>query len=123
MKKNSVLIIAVIVLTGGAFYSQQYFVESYPPTQKILPDSLTFTAKTGGTVLEAMNTLSADGSLSFSGRDFPGLGFFVEAINGKKSENGYYWILHINGKKSDLGASSAHLKAGDVVEWQYEKGY
>ena len=86
-------------------------------------DSFTFTAAAEGTVLDAMNALVAEGKLSFSGRDFAGLGFFVEEINRKKSADGYYWILLVNGVKSELGASSAQLAPGDRVEWKYEKGY
>lgn len=131
MKKYIALIIAIIVLGGGAFLSQKWYAESFEPVREAAPeeagiqnfDSVSFTATTSGTVLETMRALAAEGTLSFSGRDFPGLGFFVEEIKGKKSTDGYYWILLINGVKSDLGASSARVKANDVVEWRYEKGY
>ena len=117
------LLVVAIVLASGAFYTQRLFVESFLPSQEMPPDSFTFTAKTESTVLDTMKALSADGSLSFSGRDFRDLGFFVEEINGKRNGSGYYWILSINGKKSDLGVSSAQVKAGDLVKWRYEKGY
>ena len=126
MKKYFALVIAIIVLSGGAFFTQQWFVESFSTensSQTSNTNSTTFTATTTSSVLDVMHTLAGMGSLSFSGRDFPGLGFFVEEINERKNTDGYYWILLVNGKKSDLGASQARLKEGDVVEWRYEKGY
>ena len=126
MKKYAALAIAIIVLSGGAFFTQQWFIRTFPAENRLqAPDagSTTFTATTTSFVLDTMHTLAAEGSLNFSGRDFPGLGFFVEEMNGRKNTGGYYWILLINGKKSDLGASQARLKEGDVVEWRYEKGY
>jgi len=156
MKKYIALVIAVIVLGGGAFFSQQLFVESFSPISEISPtptstppelqstpparitdqesreqqtvkpsgaDSFTFTATADGTVLDAMNVLAAQGKLMFSGRDFAGLGFLVEEINGQQSSDGYYWILRINGVLSEKGVSQAQLAIGDVAEWRYEKGY
>ena len=156
MKKYIALVIAVIVLGGGAFFSQQLFVESFSPISEISPtptptppesqptppakvtaegpreqeavqasqaDSFTFTATTNSTVLDAMNVLAAQGKLMFSGRDFAGLGFLVEEINGRQSADGYYWILRINGVLSEKGVSQAQITTGDIVEWRYEKGY
>ena len=76
------------------------------------------------TVLRAMDAYAAaDSSFFFSGRDFPGLGYFVEEIKGRMNADGYYWILRINGTLSELGASQARVQPGDTVEWRYEKGY
>lgn len=70
-----------------------------------------------------MKTLASTDAISFTARDFPGLGVFIESINGKKNADGYFWILYVNGKSSDTGASQTTLKAGDAIEWRYEKGY
>ncbi len=158
MKKYIALIVAVIVLAGGALVSQQWFAESLvptiatvesatttskqvaspapPPPQAQVPppqstpapassqgNSFTFTAATEGTVLDSMHALAADGKLSFSGREFAGLGYLVEEINGRRSADGYYWILRVNGVLSDQGVSQARVESNDVIEWRYEKGY
>ena len=73
-------------------------------------------------VLDAMNELSSTRDFKFTGKDYPSLGFFVESINGKKNADGFYWILYVNGKSSDLGVSQAKIRAGDTIEWKYEKG-
>jgi hypothetical protein len=74
------------------------------------------------TVLDMMRALSdADASFSFEGENYPSLGFFVSAIDGKKSGGGYNWMLYVNGKQSSTGASQTKLSNGDTVEWKYER--
>ena len=124
MKKYIALIATIVILSGGAFFTQQWFIgSSNSESSSQTSGSIIFTATATSTVLETMYALAAEDTLSFSGHDFPGLGFFVEEINGRKNADGYYWILLINGEKSGLGASSAEVWPGDVVEWRYEEGY
>lgn len=77
---------------------------------------------TGGSVLDAMRALMETNALTFSGEEFPGLGYFVNEIGGLKNADGYYWTLFIDGKPSELGASSARPGPGARVEWRYQKG-
>ena len=80
-------------------------------------------APVDSTVLDMMRTLASTSDFTFTGHDYPSLGFFVDSINGQKTEKSYNWILYINGKLSNTGASQTTLKAGDAVEWRYEKNY
>jgi hypothetical protein len=75
------------------------------------------------TVLDAMYAYASSSSFTFTGRDYPSLGFFVESIGGKQNAGGAYWILYLNGTSSSLGASSALVDPGDRLEWRYEKSY
>jgi hypothetical protein len=77
----------------------------------------------GATVLDAMNAAASSTSLTFTGRDYPSLGFFVDSIDSKEGGNGYAWIFYVNGKQSQTGISSTLLHSGDSVEWRYEKNY
>ena len=76
-----------------------------------------------GTVLEAMEALKASGSFTYMSREYPGLGVFVESINGKRGEGGRYWILYVNGESATQGAGLVEIREGDRIEWKYEKGY
>jgi hypothetical protein len=51
------------------------------------------------------------------------LGTFVQSINGIAENNRekMYWILYINGKKSNKGISTLKLKPDDIIMWNYEK--
>ncbi|HYE22895.1 MAG TPA: DUF4430 domain-containing protein [Candidatus Paceibacterota bacterium] len=80
-------------------------------------------APEGATIEEAMAGLRAEGVLTYKLRSYTGLGSFVTEINGKSDTNEYYWILHINGKKSATGISQTRISSGDVVEWKYEHKY
>ena len=80
-------------------------------------------APVGATVLDAMRRLASTTGFAFTGHESSGLGLFVDSINGKKSADGSYWFLYVNGKSSDTGTSATTLKAGDTVEWRYEKNY
>jgi hypothetical protein len=73
-------------------------------------------------VIDAMQTLSERGELSFTTTGFPSMGVFIDAINGRENAGGMYWILYINGTSSPVGASAASIEVGDVVEWKYKKG-
>ena len=75
------------------------------------------------TVLEAMQDLASSTDFTFTFKDYPSLGAFVESINGKKNADGFYWFLYVNGKSSDTGASQTPLHQGDIVEWRFKKDY
>ncbi|MEN9413184.1 MAG: hypothetical protein RLZZ342_271 [Candidatus Parcubacteria bacterium] len=82
-----------------------------------------FTVATNTTLATAMHSLASTTAFRFTAREYSGMGMFVDSIHGVRNANGLYWILRINGKKSDVGASSLVLRSGDTVEWRYEKGY
>lgn len=48
-------------------------------------------------------------------------GSLVEAINGQKNTSDKAWIYFINGQAATQAADKQELKAGDVMEWKYEK--
>jgi len=74
-----------------------------------------------GTVLEAMYAHQAAGGFTFTGKEHPSLGFFVETINGRGAADGKYWFLYINGESSPTGASDTNVSRGDTIEWRYKK--
>lgn len=77
----------------------------------------------GSNVLDAMRTLASTSDFTFTGHEYPSLGFFVDSINGTKAEHSYNWMLYLNGKLSNTGASQTTLQTGDAIEWRYEKSY
>ncbi|MCR4325621.1 MAG: DUF4430 domain-containing protein [Patescibacteria group bacterium] len=96
-----------------------------PPDVTITADGATYPVHVadGASVLDAMRAAAASSSFTFTGRDYPGLGFFVESINGKENTGGFYWILYVNGASSETGASQTRLSNGDAIEWRYKQGY
>ena len=79
----------------------------------------------GTNLLQAMRQLTAmsEQTFTFSGKEYPSLGFFIEEINGKKNDptNDTYWLYYINGQLANIGISNYQIKQGDIIEWKYVK--
>ena len=60
------------------------------------------------------------GKIIFSGKNYPGLGFFVTDIDSLHSGNGKDLLYYINGKEASVGISTYILKDGDIIEWKLE---
>ncbi|MDP4007321.1 MAG: DUF4430 domain-containing protein, partial [bacterium] len=76
----------------------------------------------GSSAYDAMETLQKASDLNFKGKEFPGLGFLVEEINGLRQSNGErkYWIYSINGEKAKIGVSQYIIQPYDIITWSYE---
>ncbi len=51
-------------------------------------------------------------------KSYGDMGEFVLSIDGIKPDSKHFWEFIVNGKSSNVGASSYILKAGDKVEWK-----
>jgi hypothetical protein len=50
------------------------------------------------------------------------IGVFIEAIGQKKNgDGGKYWMYYVNGELAPVAADKKELKAGDKVEFKFEK--
>lgn len=78
----------------------------------------------GRNAYDFMEALRSEGKLAFESRPFSGLGYFIVSIDGVRNDEigGTYWTLYKNGKRSNVGASSLILEAGDIIEWRFERG-
>jgi hypothetical protein len=78
--------------------------------------------KVGDTVFDVMKKIQNDpeNNFSFKYKEYPGMGVFVEEINGIKGEPGKYWIYYINYEKANVGISSNVLKDRDIINWRQE---
>ena len=51
-------------------------------------------------------------------KNYPGVGEFVESIDGVKGDSKHFWEFFVNGKSSNVGAGSFITKNGDIIEWK-----
>ncbi len=58
------------------------------------------------------------GLITFAGREYSGLGFFVSDIGDLHTMPGKNLLYYINGKEASVGVSTYIPKNGDVVEWR-----
>jgi len=83
--------------------------------------SYTDSVPSGSTIYDAMNILASTTDFSFKSTFYPGLGYFIEEINGVKNSGGQYWTLYVNNLYSNVGAAAYNVAQGDIIEWKYEK--
>lgn len=72
------------------------------------------------TFYEALIQERTAGTIKLSGKNYPGLGFFVTEIGELRAENGKDLLYYINGKEASVGVSSYVPKDGDIIEWKLE---
>ncbi len=78
--------------------------------------------KENSTTYDAIRQLVNDQKITAVMKEFKGMGYFMEEINGVKSDiqNNKYWIYYINGQSAKMGMSSYVLKNNDLITWKYE---
>lgn len=54
-------------------------------------------------------------------KNYPGIGEMVLSIDGIKPDSSHFWAFYVNGKSSDVGASSYKPQNGDKIEWKLVK--
>lgn len=79
--------------------------------------------KEGIILKDLLDKLQTESDFSFSGKNYPGIGFFVNEMNGTKNDNkqGKYWVYYLNGQSAQVGISNQKINSGDNIEWKYEK--
>lgn len=77
--------------------------------------------KRGSTVYDLMEQLKKEEKITFTDKNYVGMGKFIDSINGKKGNSDYAWIFYINGEKAQVGVSNYKVNAGDVISFKYEK--
>ena len=91
-------------------------------TLNVLDKTYKTNVKEGATVYDSMNNIQSvkENNFSFSGKEYSGLGYFVDEINGIKGIPGKYWIYYINNKEASVSISKYILKSGDIISWKQE---
>ena len=90
-------------------------------TLNVLDQSYQIEIKKGDSVYDAMQTLNnLIDSFSFEAKEYPGLGIFINEINGIKGKSGAYWIYYVNEEEAFVGVSQYILKDGDSILWKQE---
>ncbi|MDO8509688.1 MAG: DUF4430 domain-containing protein [bacterium] len=98
-------------------------IDTIPFTLQVLDTAINSETKSGTNVIDAMKKMQADNQITFSGREFPNLGFFISTINGQSEDRtqGLYWFLYVNDKSGNIGASQYIIKPNDKIEWRLKK--
>ena len=119
-----VLVVGTILGVGQNFARTQEYVLPEQGIQVVLevPEKrYELVVSQASTAYQAMGAAQEQG-LDFKGRNFLGMGFFVQEINGLRENprQGKYWIYYINSKKATVGVSTYIVQPYDVISWKYE---
>jgi hypothetical protein len=133
MKKNKkikILIGVIILIFLGLFFlffnrswKQKEGSLSLETTPQINDLSFKDTLPGQTSVSDFMNKLQKEGKISFTEKNYLGMGEFIDSINGIKNNNNLSWIYYVNGKEAQVGVSNYKINPGDIVSWKYEKSY
>lgn len=69
---------------------------------------------------DALAQARNQGQITFDGKNYPGLGFFITDIGTLHAGGGKNLLYYINGEEATVGVSSYTLKDGDIIEWKLE---
>ena len=105
--------------------------EQKKENKKNTEDTESITILAGDTTVQLLftsNTLFYDalvrekelGKIEFSGKNYPGLGFFVTDIGTLHAGAGKDLLYYVNGKEATVGVSAYRLKDSDIIEWKLE---
>ncbi len=72
----------------------------------------------GQSLYQTLSLPENKGMISFFGKEYPGLGFFITDIGPLHQGNGQYLFYYVNGLEATAGISSYIPKNGDVVVWK-----
>ena len=72
-------------------------------------------------VYDFMSKLRDEGKITFTDKNYIGMGEFIVSINGIENNSDMSWIYYVNNKEASVGISNYKINGGDVVSWKYEK--
>lgn len=80
--------------------------------------TLNLTSAPGTSLYDILLKEKENNSLSFSGKEYPGMGFFTTDIGTLHSTKDHYLMYYVNGKEAEVGISFYFPQNGDVIEWK-----
>lgn len=102
--------------------SPEEISETIPITLVISNAPYQIQAPPSSTAYQVMDGLRQENKISFSTKNFSGLGYFVQEINGIKNNpsTGFYWTFYINNQEAKVGISNYIIKPNDTLTWKFE---
>lgn len=92
--------------------------QQFAVTMIIGDETFTFGYNEPMSLYELLVQARDDEKISFKGKNYPGLGFFVSEINNLKSGSEGYLMYDINGTEASVGVSTYIINNGDEIVWQ-----
>lgn len=112
----ALIVVVLIVIAGVYFVKKQNSKKATAQTiETPKNNNISYSGTDGKNALEI---LKEKHQVSSSSSDF---GAFVTAIDGTTNTSDTFWMFYINGKSASVASDKYVTKAGDQIEWKYEK--
>ena len=83
--------------------------------------NFTLDFKEGATAFDLLEAVAEKSGIILEIKNYDS-GIFVETIDGlENGQEGKYWLYYVNGEMPQVSADKKELKAGDKVEFKFEK--
>jgi hypothetical protein len=115
-KKIILIVLISLSLSGLFLYAPQKIPENPETTEINLEDSIAEPIS----VYDFMSQLQDEGKISFTEKNYTGMGKFIDSINGLKGSGAKNWIYYVNGMEAEVGVSNYKINKGDILSWKYE---
>ena len=123
--KQKIITVAAFVLLGlGAFLSiGRQGAETPLASYKSSPQTISIKVETTSTAYTVLQQELARLNLSYETKNYGDMGIMVEKIGDWQNGGlgGSYWMYYLNGQLAPVAANKQEVKAGDMVEWRFEK--
>lgn len=87
-----------------------------------LSENFTVELRNTMTAFDVLKKISEEKNIALETKDYQDVGIFIEKIGRKKNrDDSKYWLYYINGKMPMVAADKKRMKAGDVIEFKFEK--
>ena len=87
-----------------------------------LPDTFEIEPEEGMTAFSLLRNKTEELSLPLKTKTYDNIGIFIEAIGDKENgQDGKYWLYYVNEEMPVVAADKQEIKAGDRVEFKFEK--
>ena len=134
---NKILLLIIVILVAGGFLLFYNNFEQPAPEEgaenneenifltidggEKAPQSAIIDFKEGMTAFGVLEDKARELGLTLKTSSFD-IGIMVEAIGDKvNGQDGKYWLYYINGEMPMVAADKREIKAGDRVEFKFEK--
>lgn len=100
-------------------------VKGYIPKDGMILEKQELTMKKGDVAFDVLEKVCKSENIQLDYSDLPSTGKFIEGLNYLYQKNAggtSGWVLEVNGKMPDIGASYYQLKDGDSLRWYYSIG-
>ena len=141
MKKNIYIIAGlgiIIVITGWLLFSNTFgqpkieennIIQEAVKKEAVLvidygegsPNSFDVQFEEGATAFDLLKNKAEESNIVLETKSYD-IGVMIEKINDKKNgQDEKYWLYYVNGETPMVSADKLEIKAGDKIEFKFEK--